>query len=353
MEEQLMDRTRPVSAGRRKTRLGAALAAGALVLALAACSSGGAGSPAAPAATGGVYNLTIVTSNNGIQWTPIDAMAKDGIAKKHGLTVKLSVFQNGSGASSLIFTGGTGDILMGGMDAPVNFLQKKALDVTVVGAIEKENPFVLVSKAGSPYSSVESLRGQIVGVSGAGSFSDYSARNLLKSSGVATTDVKIAALGAGPAQVAALTGGRAAAVMLQSPAYESQLSAKKIQVVHNLRNDGPTPAIVAMARTSAVQKDAKPFAAFLAAWKEELAKMTSDPAHALSAASAYLGDTVDQKDIQIQVDAFLGGIWSLDGVFDQKLYDAGKSLLVGSGAFQADLMPSFADLTKGAPAPAE
>jgi len=41
--------------------------------------------------------------------------------------------------------------------------------------------------------------------------------------------------------VAALAGGKAAAVMLQSPAYEQQQSAGSIQIVHNFREDGPMP----------------------------------------------------------------------------------------------------------------
>jgi NitT/TauT family transport system substrate-binding protein len=284
-----------------------------------------------------------------VQWTPIAAMAKDGVAAKHGLNVKLQVFQNGSGNSSLIFTRGTGDILMGGIDAPVAFLTKNALKVTVVAAIEKENPFVLVAKAGSPYTTVGSLKGKTTGVSGAGSFSDYSVRYLLKQSNMTTADIKTASLGPGPTQVAALAGGKAAAVMLQSPAFEQQQSSHAIQVVHNFRQDGPMPAIVAIARTGDVQKDAAKFRNFRAAWTEELTKLAGDRTYALSAASAYLGSGVKQSDIKIQLDAFLGGIWSPDGAFTQPLYDAGKSLLVGSGAYQAADFPSFGDMTQNAP----
>lgn len=326
--------------------------AGAVVLALsvAACSSSGdSKNSAAGAKSGGLQTFTVMTSNNGLQWTPIAAMAKDGIAAKHGLDVKLQVFQNGSGNSSLIFTKGTGDVLMGGIDAPVNFLVKNALPVTVVGAIEKENPFVLVSKAGSKFNSVATLKGQTVGVSGAGSFSDYSVRYLLSQNGMTPADIKTAALGAGPTQVAALAGNKAAAVMLQSPAFEQQQSSNAIQIVHNFRNDGPSAALVAVARTADVQKDPTKFTEFLAAWKDEMAKMAGDQAYALSAVTSYLGSTVTESDAKIQLGAFLNGIWSTDGQFTQEIYDAGRSLLVGSGAFQDSTFPSFADLTKGAP----
>jgi NitT/TauT family transport system substrate-binding protein len=342
---------RNVQPGVNKRQFKTVVGTVALAAVLSACSSGGAGSSSH--STGGVQTFTVMTSNNGVQWVPIAAMAKDGIAAKHGLTVKLQVFQNGSGNSSLIFTGGTGDVLMGGLDAPVNFHNKNALNVTVVGAIEKENPFVLVAKSGSSYHTVGSLKGQTVGVSGAGSFSDYSVRYLLtQKSAMSPADIKTAALGTGPTQVAALAGGKAAAVMLQSPAYEQQQSAGSIQIVHNFREDGPMPAIVAVARTADVQKNPTKFSDFLAAWTEELTKMAADPAYALSAGAAYLGAGVTQSDLKIQLDAFLGGIWSTDGRFTQQLYDAGKSLLVGSGAFQESSFPSYADLTKGAPSPA-
>src|SRR5262249_861401 len=157
---------------------------------------------------------------------------------------------------------------------------------------EKQNPFVLVAKSGSPYTSISSLKGQTVGVSGAGSFSDYSVRYLLSQNGMTAADIKTAALGAGPTQVAALNGDKAAAVLLQSPAYEQQQTAGTIQVVHNFRQDGPSPAIVVIARTADVEKDSQKFANFLAAWTEELSKMAADQAYALSAAQAYLGSSV-------------------------------------------------------------
>lgn len=329
-------------------RVVAAMGVVALAVGLVACSS--ADKPAASSGeSGAVEDFTVVTSNNGVQWTPIAAMAKDGVAAKHGLNVKLQVFQGGSGNSSVIFTGGTGDALMGGMDAPVNFLLKDAVDVSVVGAIEKENPWVLVAKKGSPYTSVDSLKGQTVGVSGAGSFSDYSVRYLLSKNGMTPADIKTAALGAGPAQIAGLTGGTAAAVMLQSPAFEQQQSDDAIQIVHNFREDGPMPAIVAIGRTDEVTKDPEKYTKFLAAWKEELEKMKADPDYAVKAASEYLGEGVEPSDVKIQVDAFLGGIWSTDGLFTQDLYDAGKSLLVSTGSFQEANFPSYADMTKGAP----
>jgi ABC-type nitrate/sulfonate/bicarbonate transport system substrate-binding protein len=329
-------------------RVVAAIGVVALAVGLVACSSED--KPAASSGeSGAVEDFTVVTSNNGVQWTPIAAMAKDGVAAKHGLNVKLQVFQGGSGNSSVIFTGGTGDALMGGMDAPVNFLLKDAVDVSVVGAIEKENPWVLVAKKGSPYTSVDSLKGQTVGVSGAGSFSDYSVRYLLSKNGMTPADIKTAALGAGPAQIAGLTGGTAAAVMLQSPAFEQQQSDDAIQIVHNFREDGPMPAIVAIGRTDEVTKDPEKYTKFLAAWKEELEKMKADPDYAVKAASEYLGEGVEPSDVKIQVDAFLGGIWSTDGLFTQDLYDAGKSLLVSTGSFQEANFPSYADMTKGAP----
>lgn len=329
-------------------RVVAAMGVVALAVGLVACSSED--KPAASSGeSGAVEDFTVVTSNNGVQWTPIAAMAKDGVAAKHGLNVKLQVFQGGSGNSSVIFTGGTGDALMGGMDAPVNFLLKDAVDVSVVGAIEKENPWVLVAKKGSPYTSVDSLKGQTVGVSGAGSFSDYSVRYLLSKNGMTPADIKTAALGAGPAQIAGLTGGTAAAVMLQSPAFEQQQSDDAIQIVHNFREDGPMPAIVAIGRTDEVTKDPEKYTKFLAAWKEELEKMKADPDYAVKAASEYLGEGVEPSDVKIQVDAFLGGIWSTDGLFTQDLYDAGKSLLVSTGSFQEANFPSYADMTKGAP----
>jgi ABC-type nitrate/sulfonate/bicarbonate transport system substrate-binding protein len=85
-------------------RVVAAIGVVALAVGLVACSSED--KPAASSGeSGAVEDFTVVTSNNGVQWTPIAAMAKDGVAAKHGLNVKLQVFQGGSGNSSVIFTG--------------------------------------------------------------------------------------------------------------------------------------------------------------------------------------------------------------------------------------------------------
>jgi ABC-type nitrate/sulfonate/bicarbonate transport system substrate-binding protein len=329
----------PGTPARWLTRMAAVALA---VCLLAACSSS-----KKSESTGGTSDFNIVVSNNGTQWTPINAMISDGVAAKHHLKLKLTVFQNGSGSSSQIFTGGTGDLLMAGIDAPVNFVLKKTLAVTVVGAIENHNPFVLAAKAGASFNDVMSLKGKVIGVSGAGSFSDYSLRSLVASSGMTPSDVKVAAFGAGPTQLAALSSNHASAVMLQSPAYEDQLAAGKIKTVHNFRLDAPTPAIVAIARSKDVKAKPQVFSDFLAAWKDELAKMKADPAYATQAAVTYLGNTTTPADAKVQIDSFLGGIWSLDGVFDQPLYDGGKAVLVGSGVFPAGTYPTYQQLTNG------
>src|SRR5581483_2926573 len=260
-----------------------------------------------------VYKLSVLETSPGFFDIPLKMLINEGMAKNYNLDLSLAQFQTGSGTTSQIFAGGTGDIMMGGIDAPVGLATSKTVDVQVIGMLLARGVWTLVSKAGSPYTTLQSLKGKIVGITGAGSFSDLALRELLKRNNMAVTDVQIAALGNAAAQYAALDAGKADAVQLQAPLFETSLRDKKVQVVYDFRQD-LTPALVFTARTAAVKADPTPYAQFMQAMRDALAKLRSDRAFALAEAKKYYGQNNTDAELGLILDTYASnpGIWTKD-----------------------------------------
>ena len=277
-------------------------------------------------------------------------MMNDGFAERNGLTLEKAEFFSGSGSSSQIFAGGSGDILFGGLNAPAELMQSKALDVSVFGTLMQRGVFKLVSKQGSDIRSLQDLKGKTVGISGPGSFNDAALRDALKKAGVDPEDVKIAALGGTPQQYAALMAGRADAVQLQSPTLETAMAKGELQDVFDFRQE-LTPGLVFVARTERIKKDPAAYEAFIRAYTQVIQKMQSDPTYAKDLAKRAWGSTSSAEDIDAQLKVYLSdpGIWAIDGKFTQEQYDNGRNTLINSGLYKAEGFPSFADLTAASP----
>jgi NitT/TauT family transport system substrate-binding protein len=311
-----------------------------------ACSSSGGGG-------GSSSKLSILLSGKSFYDVPLYAMMNDGFAKQQGLTISLAQFNSGGGSTSQIFAGGTGDVLSGGIDVVAAIGASKKVDITVIGAWTQYNYFRLVSKKGSKYQTVADLKGATVGVSGAGSFGDYAVRNALVKAGLTPDkDVKIAALGQPPVQLAALNKGSVQAIMLNPPTIYAALNDDLVQVVHSFEDDGRIPSILFSARTSDVKKNPDAYRKFMDAYRAALAKMKSDPAFATKVANDDWGSSTNATVLKQELTEFLSdpGAWSPDGKFTQELYENGKAMLVGSGQVSADTFPSYSSLVENAPA---
>lgn len=304
---------------------------------------------------GGSSNkLSVLLSGKSFYDVPLYAMINDGFAKKNGFTLSLAQFNSGSGSTSQIFAGGTGDVLSGGFDVVAAIGSSKKVDITVLGTWSQYNYFRLVSKSGSKYRTIADLKGQTVGVSGAGSFGDYAVRNAIIKAGLKPdTDVKIAALGQPPAQLAALTRGSVQAIMLNPPTIYTALDGNMVQVVHSFEDDGTMPSTLFSARTADVKKHPQLYKGFMTAYRQAVAQMKSDPAFAAKVANDDWGKTTKPEVLKQELNEFLTdpGVWSPDGAFTQELYDHGSAMLVGSGKVSSESLPSYASLTAQTPAP--
>jgi ABC-type nitrate/sulfonate/bicarbonate transport system substrate-binding protein len=324
------------------------------VAALAVAALAGAVLPAGPAqGAGATYTLSVIDTTPAFFDTPLYAMINEGFAAANHLDLKLvAQVQGGSGAAGPIFAGGTGDVFMGGMDAPIRLQQSKTVDVTVIGTMLRRGVFVLVSKAGSPYHSLQSLKGQVVGISGPGAFSDAALRYALKQNGMTPDDVQIAALGGTPAQYAALLSDKAAAVQLQSPTLEAAMAEHKVQTIYDFRiAQGLIGALVFTARTAQVKANPGAYAAFMSAYRQVMHKFATDADYATKVATAAWGAHNTPEALKIQLHTYLRepGIWSIDGVFNKAIYDRTRAMLLGSGQFAEPGFPTFVELTQYAP----
>ncbi len=315
------------------------------VLLLLAASSG-------MAAPTGTYKLSVLETTPGFFDLPLWTMMNDGEAAANHLELTLAQFQTGGGTTSQVFAGGTGDLMMGGMDLPVRLMQTKTVDVTVIATMLQRGVFILVAKAGSPYHTLQSLRGQIVGISGPGAFSEFALHTALKGAGMSPNDVQIAALGGTAAQYAALTSGKAAAVQLQSPILETAQSNHTVQTVYDFRvEQGLQASLVFTARTAAVRANPAPYQVFMRTYRQIMNRFRTDPAYAMKMATAEWGATTSAADLQSQLAAYLTnpGIWSPDCVYTVVLYTNTRQLLLDSGLFTADGFPTYRQLTQYAP----
>ncbi len=305
-----------------------------------------------PTASQPLRELRILETSPGFFDIPLYAMIHDGYALKHHLTLNINTSFGGSGSSSQIFAGcdSCGDVLMGGITAPVGLQQSGALNVTIFGTLMQKGVFMLVSKRSSGLTTLHSLIGKKVGISGALSFNDSALRDALVTAGVTPSQVKITALGASAAQYAALLSGSADAVQLQSPILDVALAAgcggSGCNIIYDFRQK-LEPALVFTARTARIASDPLPYRNFILAYQEVLTRMYNDNTYALSVANRAYGSITPAGAMGPELLTYLRnpGIECLDGLFTQTLYNNGRLLMLNSGQYSSVNFPSFATLT--------
>jgi NitT/TauT family transport system substrate-binding protein len=311
---------------------------------LAACGSGGAGQ-APTTDSAGNYKLTELDATTSLLNVPTYAAEKSG-AQFHIAITTTSV--TGGGTANQEFAGGTGNVLVAGVDSPMRIDQQGVTDMTVLGSIAQTNVWVLVAKKGSNIHSLADLRGKTIGVSGAGAVSDIALRYELTKAGVSPSSTKIVALGAAPSQLAALEGGHADAVQLLSPTLEAALKDNQVQIVADFRKEN-YPALVVSARTSDVQSNPKAFCAYMSALKSSMTKVMNDHTYATRMASSLMGSAYTPAQIQTVLTDYVQNRYDPTLTFTQAQYNTAKSLLIGSGVVKGQNFPTYQALTQHQP----
>jgi NitT/TauT family transport system substrate-binding protein len=173
------------------------------------------------------------------------------------------VFIRGGPAATAALISGDADFgSIGG--AQVMFRTRaRGLDISIIGSISNRVSYAIIGNSASK--TIEDLKGKIIGVTGAGAFSDFATRIFLKNNKIdPDKDVVLRAIGATPLRAAALEKGIIAAAPF-SPEDAVYLLKKGFPLIANLSDSLSIPQAVIVARDEFIQKYPETTKRFLAA----------------------------------------------------------------------------------------
>jgi ABC-type nitrate/sulfonate/bicarbonate transport system substrate-binding protein len=342
----LNQKRRSVSGRRRLGLAVAALTAAATLL--VGCTGNAPAESGAPVDPNAKSVLTILTQSPAFGFLPLQAMLDDGFAEDENLEINYLYFGQGGGSLSGVFASGQGDALFGGAEAAVQLAASGVSDVRIVGSLYQKGVWVGVSKSDSGYDTLADLKGQVLGISGPGAFSDLALRAAIKEDGLKDSDFQIAALGRAPTQLAALENGSAQFVQLQSPVLEGPLNSGDVKIVHDFRT--PQASLVFNVRKSSLDNNRVAWEKFMRAYKKAMDKIQNDPAYALDLATRVWGADNSEAELKQQLASYIDdpGIWSDSGVMAKDEYDATVQVLEDGGAgYDPKKVPTYEEITEG------
>jgi ABC-type nitrate/sulfonate/bicarbonate transport system substrate-binding protein len=155
-------------------------------------------------------NLRVVFT--GLAWNselPFRAALARGFFKFQGLEIQPIFVRGGPAALAALSSGEVDFAEIGGAQAVMRS-RARGLDVCIIGAISNATNYQLVGNKSTR--TLEDLKGKIVGVTGAGAFSDFATRTFLRRKGIdPDKDVMLRAIGGSNLRVGALEKGLVAA----------------------------------------------------------------------------------------------------------------------------------------------
>ena len=253
--------------------------------------------------------LTIIESTPGFFDLPMRNAIADFAPALH-LNVKVITI-NGGGALTIEFQGGTGDIALVGADTPLRLAQANAVPggITILGTNMTNMLYALISKAGSPYHSLESLKGQSVAITGAGAASEVVLKWALKTKAhMPFSDIRMVALGSPPTILQGVIRGSVAAGTVFSPALDDGLSSGAVQITFDFRNF-PYASNVFAARSNQVKQNPTPYRLFMQAYNQAVQKMYADPDYTLKTAMKYWGQGTTEAVVKSELDFYMKSEW--------------------------------------------
>jgi len=210
---------------------------------------------------------------NSWSFVPLDVGIEAGIFARHGLAIERVAFtgsarlQQGLAAQSI-------DIGLG--SGPELALVAKGAPVIAVGALVLSPRMTITVKASGALRALADLRGKRIGVSTAGSLTEWLTRELSRREGWGRNGVQAVALGSDAAQIAAMKTDQidgmvldvATALRLES-AGEGRIVLRFGDIIKNFIQNA------AYARRDLVASDPQRVRRFLAGWYETIAYMGS------------------------------------------------------------------------------
>jgi NitT/TauT family transport system substrate-binding protein len=182
---------------------------------------------------------------------PLRVAIAKGYFKEQGLGFEPIFIRGGPAALAAMVSGDADFGSIGGAQAVIR-ARSRGLDVSIIGSISNSTNYAIVGSKG--IKNVADLRGKIVGVTGAGAFSDFAVRTFLKRNHIEPDkDVMLRAVGNTTMRAAALESGLVSAAPF-SPEDAVRLTAKGFPLIVNLSESLRIPQSIIIARDSLMEK---------------------------------------------------------------------------------------------------
>ncbi len=157
--------------------------------------------------------LGLVSPNISTQ-LPVVVAQQAGYFKDEGLNVHSVTIASGGTLMVAILTSGHADLVVSGVAAIIRAIDRGA-PVTVVSGFQNKIDFALIGS--KRVARLEDLRGKTIGITSAGSFSEFAVLEAMKRRGfVRDKDYKLLAAGSTYLRIGALKGGKVDAIPLSS-----------------------------------------------------------------------------------------------------------------------------------------
>jgi ABC-type nitrate/sulfonate/bicarbonate transport system substrate-binding protein len=245
----------------------------ALILFTTACGGSGGDQPSGSGgARLGTLTVAIGTAQT-FEFLPAEFGQKLGVWSKRGLDVK-NLNVQGSGQVSQAMAAGQADIGLtagaSGVDAILSGVESK-----IVGLIGKDfNLMVLVVPTNSSIRGIGDLQGKVIGVSAAGSLTDYLARVIAQRQGWPESAIRRAAIGGLNEQLGAMESGATDAFIWSAEAGFALEEQGKGKVLLNFGDLVPNNVFEdIMATNSAIEDRPDAVRAYLEGWYETIRYM--------------------------------------------------------------------------------
>lgn len=197
-------------------------------------------------------NLRVVFTS--LAWNseiPFRAALARGFFKQQGLQIEPILIRGGPAAMAALASGEVEFAQIGGAQAVMRS-RARGLEVSIIGSISNATNYQLVG--GKATRSLEDLKGKILGVTGAGAFSDFALRTFLRRQGLdPDKDVTLRAIGGSAVRATALEKNLVAAAPF-TPEETVRLTRIGYPMIANLSDTLNIPQSIIVARNEILEK---------------------------------------------------------------------------------------------------
>jgi NitT/TauT family transport system substrate-binding protein len=197
-------------------------------------------------------NLRVVFTS--LAWNseiPFRVALARGFFKAQGLEIQPIFVRGGPAAMAALLSGEVDFAQIGGAQAIMR-TRSRGLDVAIIGSISNATNYQLLGNKSTR--TLEDLRGKILGVTGAGAFSDFAMRAFLRRNGIEPDrDVTLRAIGGSALRAAAMERGIVAAAPF-APEDTVRLMRNGFPMIANLSDTLNIPQSVVAARNELLEK---------------------------------------------------------------------------------------------------